>query len=126
MVCLALFGAVVERSLGAMRFLTLYLAAGVMGALLHVLCDPSSTAPLVGASGAIFGVLAAAGALRPHMLGFTLAFASVEVWHAFTGGSGDISFGCHIGGLVAGAVFAMILRLVDSSTTEGQREPHTE
>ena len=110
MAFLAVFGAIVEGELGSLRFLALYLAAGVAGALLHVAVDPGSTLPLVGASGAIFGVMAVAGVVRPPLLGFAVAFGAVEIWHAFAGGVGDVSFGCHLGGLIAGAVFAALWR----------------
>lgn len=111
MAALALFGAVVESDLGHLRFLGLYLAAGVLGGLMHVQIDPSSTSPLVGASGAIFGLLAVAGVLRPRLLGFVVTFAAVEIWHAFTGGDAHVSFGCHIGGLCAGFLVAVLLRV---------------
>jgi len=110
MAFLALFGAVVEREIGALRLVCLFLAAGVLGGLLHVAVSPSAVEPLVGASGAVFGVMAVAGVLRPRLLGFVLAFGAVEVFHAFTGGVGNVSFGCHIGGLVAGALFAALWR----------------
>lgn len=104
--CMVIFGAVVEREIGSWRLLALYLAAGVLGALLHVVVDPSSAIPLVGASGAIFGLMAVAGALRPRLLGFVVAFAGFEIWRAFTNDAGGASFGCHLGGLAAGAIFA--------------------
>ena len=65
MAFLAVFGAVVESELGSLAFAALYVVAGVAGGLGHVLVDPSSAVPLVGASGAIFGVMAVAGAVRP-------------------------------------------------------------
>jgi len=113
MLVLGLFGIVVERSVGHLRFLALYLAAGVLGALLHVLVDPSATQPLVGASGAIFGVVAVGGILRPRLLGFVVALGSIQVWHAFAGDGGDASFGAHIGGLVVGALCGAIWRGID-------------
>ena len=113
MLVLGLFGTVVERSVGHLRFLALYLAAGVLGGLLHVLVDPGSTQPLVGASGAIFGVVAVAGILRPRLLGFVVALGSIQVWHAFAGDGGDASFGAHIGGLVVGAICGAVWRGID-------------
>ena len=121
MAFLAVFGAIVEREIGSLRFLAFYLAAGVAGALLHVAVDPSATVPLVGASGAVFGVMAVAGVLRPRLLGFVVAFGAVEIWRAFAGGVGDASFGCHIGGLVAGALFAALWRNDSEETWEPAR-----
>jgi len=118
MVFLALFGTLVEGRLGHLRFLALYLAAGVFGGLMHVLVAPGSTDPLVGASGAIFGVLAVAGALYPRLLGFVAAFAGLNIWNAFTGGSGNVSFGCHIGGFIVGFLVVVLLRATDSEALE--------
>lgn len=117
MAFLAIFGTVVEREIGSLRFLALFLAAGVLGGLLHVAVAPGATEPLVGASGAVFGVLAVAAVLRPSLLGFVAAMGAVEVFHACTGGVGDVSFGCHIGGLAAGVLFAPVVAHETASET---------
>jgi membrane associated rhomboid family serine protease len=108
LVFLVVFGSIVERALGHMRFLGPYAASGVAGAALHVLIDPSATTPLVGASGAVFGVMAVAAVLRPRLLGFVVAFGLAEVFHVLAGGDGNASAACHIGGLVAGALLAAL------------------
>ena len=48
--CLAFAGFIVERAIGHLAFLVLYLTAGICGGLLHVLVDPNSLEPMVGAS----------------------------------------------------------------------------
>jgi len=108
MAFLAVFGALVERAVGPARFLVVYMAAGVAGALMHVLVDPAATDPLVGASGAIFGVLAVAAVARPRLSVFVAAFFGLNVWHAFFGGGGDVSFGDHIGGFAVGFLFVLL------------------
>ena len=118
MAFLALFGVVVERALGSFRFLGLYLLAGAAGGLMHVLVAPGASEPLVGASGAIFGVLAVAGVLRPRLMGFVAAFVGLNVFHAFVGGNDNVSFGCHIGGFVAGFAVVLMLKAVDSDVLE--------
>jgi membrane associated rhomboid family serine protease len=118
MVALAVFGPVVERALGGARFLGLYGLAGVLGGLLHVAVDPSTTSPLVGASGAVFGVVAVAAAVRPRLVGFAVALAGYEVWRAFEGDGTAVSFGAHLGGFAAGVLVAGLLRAVDSPTLE--------
>ena len=107
MACLAVFGTLVERAVGPARFLCVYLAAGFAGGLLHVLVDPAATDALVGASGAIFGVLAVAAVARPRLIGFTIGFAAINVWYALAGTGGAVSFGDHLGGLMVGALFAL-------------------
>jgi membrane associated rhomboid family serine protease len=119
LVFLAVFGAVVEKPLGHVRFAALYFASGVAGALLHVAVDPSATDAMVGCSGCLFGVLAVAGVIFPRLIGFVLAFAGLNVWYAFFGGAGNVSFGAHIGGLAAGALFAGLLRVTGFSEEEG-------
>jgi membrane associated rhomboid family serine protease len=108
---LAVAGAIVERSIGATRMLVVYLAAGILGGLLHVLVDPAATAPMVGASGAIFGLLAVMGARLPRTLGFVGGLAAFNIWLALSGAPGEVSFGAHLGGLAAGALFALVQQL---------------
>ncbi len=118
LVFLVIFGGIVERALGSLRFAGLYGTAGLGGAALHIIVNPSATEPLVGASGALFGLLAVAAVLNPRFIGFAVAFAGVEIWHAFVGGSGSVSFACHLGGFVIGAAVAMFMRAVGSEALE--------
>ena len=59
MVFLLVFGRRVENQLERINFLTFYLTAGISAALAHMLMEPNSSSPLIGASGAISGVLGA-------------------------------------------------------------------
>jgi len=63
---LAVFGDNVEDRMGHIRFLVFYLLCGIAAGVTHMLVNPSSTVPTVGASGAIAGVLAAYLFLFPH------------------------------------------------------------
>ena len=118
MVCLAFAGFVVERSIGHLAFLALYLVAGVAGGLLHVQVDPTSVDSMVGASGAICGVLAVFGALRPRLLGFVVGFVLVNVWYALAGGGGEVSFGTHLGGFAVGVLAVAVARATGSEALE--------
>jgi membrane associated rhomboid family serine protease len=60
------FGKGVESSMGAMRFLAFYLICGLVAAATHILVNPASAVPTVGASGAISGVLGGYLLLFPH------------------------------------------------------------
>lgn len=66
MIFLWLFGPAVEDRLGGVRYLALYVGAGIAAGLGHVAIDPTASAPLVGASGAISGVLGAHVVLYPE------------------------------------------------------------
>jgi membrane associated rhomboid family serine protease len=118
LVFLVVFGGIVERALGSFRFLGLYAAAGLAGAALHCLVASGSSEPLVGASGALFGLLAVAAVIRPRLAGFAVAFVGLNIWYAFMGGAGNVSFGCHIGGFFAGFLVVMFLWMTDSEALE--------
>ncbi len=62
--------------------------------------------------------MAVAGALRPRLLGTVVAFVGINVWHAFFGGGGEVSFGCHIGGFCAGVFVVMVMRMVGNEALE--------
>jgi membrane associated rhomboid family serine protease len=104
---LLLAGPIVERELGSVRFGVLYTMSGLVGGVLHIAVDPSSNAILVGASGSIAGILAVLGVLRPRLLGFVAGFAAWNVWLAWSGTAGNVSFATHIGGFVAGALYCV-------------------
>ena len=110
LVFLAVFGTVVEGALGSLAFGALYLAAGLAGALMHLVCNAGSTTPLVGASGCLFGLLAVAGVLRPRLLGFVVGYAGYTLWQLFSGTGGSTSAAAHVGGFVVGALAAVVLR----------------
>jgi membrane associated rhomboid family serine protease len=131
MLFLWIFGDNVEDALGHLRYLAFYLLAGVVAAMTQVAVAPFSIVPMVGASGAIAGVLAAYVSLYPHSaitvlnpipllwiffgLFFELPawvvileFFIVNVVNSFSsaalanGESGGVAFFAHIGGFVAG------------------------
>jgi len=123
MLYLWVFGNNVEDVMGHARFLVFYLTCGVLAALSHAITDPSSTIPMVGASGAISGVLGAYILLFPraHVLvfmpgiGMTRIAAGIVLGMWFfmqllSGGmsmgstGGGVAFFAHIGGFVAGMV----------------------
>ncbi|MBS0243495.1 MAG: rhomboid family intramembrane serine protease [Proteobacteria bacterium] len=125
MIYLSVFGDDIEDALGPIRFILFYLLAGVAAALFHIMLNPASTAPLVGASGAIAGVLAAYLMLRPCALvtAFVLrivtrirAYWLIGGWIALQalqllGKTEDgIAYGAHVGGLIAGAALFFVMR----------------
>ena len=109
-------GPVLERLMGARRFVTFYLFAGVAGGLLQMLISPGPS--LVGASGSICGLVTAFSALFPRMpitaliffvipvrmearwLGFSIVIASLFL--LVTGLFGNIGNAAHLGGALAG------------------------
>lgn len=129
MVFLWVFGDNVEDALGHLRFLVFYLLCAVAGAAFHGLLAPESQVPLIGASGAIAGVVAAYLILHPRVKIWILAFGRIPLripawitlalWILFqfvmfaAGGDEQISWSCHIGGILAGAVLVFLMRQRD-------------
>ncbi len=74
MLYLWIFGNNVEDRLGHIRFLIFYLLSGIIASYAHALSSPQSTIPMVGASGAVAGVLGAYLLLYPHAKVHTLIF----------------------------------------------------
>lgn len=116
-----LFGNNIEDSMTRPRFIIFYLFSGIAAALLQVVTDPASPIPMVGASGAISGVMGAYLVLYPRVKVYTIvplgffattwalpAWAMLIYWAAlqllggFGGGEGGVAFWAHVGGFVAG------------------------
>ncbi|MEV5511884.1 rhomboid family intramembrane serine protease [Streptomyces flaveolus] len=103
-------GGPLEAALGRARYLALYLASGLAGSALTYLLAAPTTASL-GASGAIFGLFGATGALvRRLNADMRPVIALLVINLVFTFGWNNIAWQAHIGGLVAGAVigYAML------------------
>jgi membrane associated rhomboid family serine protease len=126
MLFLWVFGDNVEDALGHFRFLVFYLACAVGGAFFHGLVAPDSQAPLIGASGAVAGVVVAYLILYPRVKIWILAFGRIPLripayivlalWILMqfvmfgAGGEDQISWACHVGGILTGAALVLILR----------------
>ena len=120
------FGDNVEDALGHFRYLVFYLLCAAGGALVHGLIAPESQAPLIGASGAIAGIVAASLVLHPRVKIWVLAFGRIPLripayitlalWIAVqflmlaAGGEDQISWAAHVGGITAGALLVFVLR----------------
>ncbi len=128
------FGDNIEGHLGWFFFLVLYFAAGIIGNFTQYFLMPASTIPMLGASGAVAGVLGAYYVLFPHskiktlvpffgfltfvnisapfMLGywFILQLFSGAVSLPFSGETGGVAFFAHVGGFVAGFVIAQLFK----------------
>ena len=132
-----IFGNNVEDAMGHTRFLIFYVLCGVVAVFSQVLPNPGSIVPMVGASGAISGVLGAYMLLYPRarvLLGLPVGFLIIQLgrfpavwvlaaWFALqlvmgSIGSteipgrteGRIAFGAHIGGFVAGVLLVTIFK----------------
>jgi|SRR5919109_1624075 membrane associated rhomboid family serine protease len=127
-----IFGNNVEDSMGHVRFIVFYLLCGLAAAALQTFFDPNSAIPMVGASGAIGGVMGAYVLLYPRvhvhmllilgfyvttiavpaifMLGYWFVVQLVSGWTSIGTEGGGVAFWAHVGGFVAGAVLVLVLR----------------
>jgi membrane associated rhomboid family serine protease len=125
-----LFGNNVEDSMTRPRFVVFYLLSGLAAALLQVVFEPNSNIPMVGASGAISGVMGAYLVLFPRVrvytlvtLGFYFNTIALPAWGMLVywaflqivgglgrvgGEGGGVAFWAHIGGFVAGVVLVKL------------------
>ena len=130
-----IFGDNVEDSMGHLRFAVFYLLCGLAAAIGQVVTDPSSPIPMVGASGAISGVMGGYLLLYPNvrvfailplgffvtsialpawaMLGYWLLIQFVSGLAAFGSEIGGVAFWAHVGGFVAGVVLIKLFARPD-------------
>ncbi|RZV98787.1 MAG: rhomboid family intramembrane serine protease, partial [Rhodobacteraceae bacterium] len=127
-----IFGNNVEDVMGRLRFVVFYLLCGFAAAGAQMLSNPGSAIPMVGASGAIGGVMGAYAVLFPKVrvqtlliLGFLVRMINVPAWGmlgywfgfqllmglpSLGSESGGVAFWAHVGGFVAGVVLMPMFR----------------
>lgn len=129
MLFLWVFGDNVEDALGHVKYLVFYLLCAIAGAWLHGFAVPESDAPLIGASGAVAGVIAAYLVLHPRVRVWVLAFGRIPLripawiplvlWIAlqvlmFVAAPEDqVSWAAHVGGAAAGFILVFLLKRRD-------------
>jgi len=142
MVFLWIFGDNIEDSMGRVKFVAFYLLSGIGAAYLQALIDPSSTIPMIGASGAIAGVLGGYLLLHPkanvNVLMWIIIFISViripayivlgfwiigQFFNASFGAEGGVAYFAHIGGFVAGMLLIPFFKRTNISLFQ---EPHSQ
>ncbi len=149
MLYLYLFGDNIEDRLGYILYLVLYFASGFVAVAAQVIIDPTSTIPMVGASGAIAGVLGSYLIMFPGVrvqgiipIGRLSSLAEWPAWivlgmwfvlQFFNGvaslsvpteeTAGGVAFFAHIGGFIAGLVLTLLfMRMVPQPPAEQRRE----
>lgn len=129
MLYLWIFGNNIEDTLGHFRFTVFYLLSGLSAALIQVLSDPQSTTPMIGASGAVAGVLGAYLLLFPQARILTLLFIIffirliripalivlgfwflMQLLGVTSGAETGVAFFAHIGGFVAGLAMVKVFQ----------------
>ena len=128
MLFLWVFGDNLENLLGHIRFAAFYIVCGIAAALAQIFMDTDSVIPMLGASGAISGVLGGYLLLFPrrrvralifNFLTEVPAFVAVGIWIVYQlvagyltpAGTGGVAYAAHIGGFIAGLVFVKIFAI---------------
>lgn len=128
MLFLWIFGDNLENLLGHIRFAVFYLVCGIAAALAQVVMEPNSAVPMLGASGAISGVLGGYLILFPqrrvraiifNFLTTVPAFVALGLWIGYQillgfltpAGQGGVAYAAHIGGFIAGVALIKVFSL---------------
>jgi len=146
---LFIFGITVEKVLGARKYLTLFFLAGIGSSVIFLvitfaLSSPADLLinmqiPMLGASGAVFGIMAVYGFLYPRnwiimfpgipmpAIAAVFVFAGLEIFYGLTGSQPGIANWGHLGGILVGIIFILVLKYrkkLDEKkwTTKNQRE----
>ncbi len=133
MFALLIFGLAAEEAMGRKNFLLLYVVSGLGSAFLHIAIEGISDVPLLGASGAVFGIMTAYGMLFPKNIIFAMGipmpalfavvfFAAIQLFFGvFSGGSSIAYFG-HLGGIITGIVFMGLYKTINKSRMKRWRK----
>jgi membrane associated rhomboid family serine protease len=135
MLYLWVFGDNIEDAMGHVKFLVFYVLCGIAATLAHGLSDPDSISPLIGASGAVSGVLGAYLLLHPRVRVIVLLFyriplplpafivlgcwVALQVYNVYLDGGlpdgedGGTAWWAHIGGFAAGMLLILVMKRKD-------------
>ncbi len=128
MLFLWIFGDNLENLLGHIRFAAFYIMCGLAAAFAQIIMDSDSVIPMLGASGAISGVLGGYVLLFPqrkvralifNFLTTVPAFVAIGIWIAYQlivgyltpAGTGGVAYAAHIGGFIAGVALIKLFAL---------------
>ena len=133
-------GMAFEQRIGWKKFLIIYLITGICGTITHSLLNLGSAIPLVGASGAIFGIMGAFASsyprdevVMPIPLGIIMVFRRIKVIYAvilfaaletfivFMDVQDNTAHFAHLGGLVSGAILAAIFLKIRLTPKQGKQ-----
>jgi membrane associated rhomboid family serine protease len=128
MLFLWIFGDNIEDAMGHVRFLAFYFICAAAAGLLHLAFNLDGNGPLIGASGAVAGVMGAYMMLYPHarlivLLGMTVPvplpipalwmlvfWVGTQVFYVLIGSEEPVAWWAHLGGIAAGVILAPLLK----------------
>ena len=138
MLFLWIFGDNIEDAMGHVKFLAFYLSCAVLAAMAHLVLNFDGNGPLIGASGAVAGVMGAYVLLYPHARVFVLArivipiplpvpalwmlgiWLATQVFNVLIGSEEPVAWWAHLGGMVAGAALVAAFKRPDVALFGGR------
>ncbi|MBD3156156.1 MAG: rhomboid family intramembrane serine protease [Candidatus Aenigmarchaeota archaeon] len=129
MFSLLMFGPTIENRMGTKKYLIFYMFCGLGSGLFHILITGLGDVPLVGASGAIFGVVTAYGLFFPRNVIYVYfvpmpaivaigLFALIELFSGISGAQAGVANFGHLGGMIIGLILVKFFKF-------GKQKEHT-
>src|SRR5438477_2834901 len=124
MFALYMFGSELEATWGTRQFTKFFFICGIGAAITSVVASPQSPIPIIGASGAIFGLLLAYGVLFPNRLiylymiipipakWFVVIFGAITFLSALSANGSGVAYVAHLGGMLFGFIYLKGGRLI--------------
>jgi membrane associated rhomboid family serine protease len=119
-----MFGCQLERQWGTKNFLKYFFVTGIGAGISYALVRPDQLGPVIGASGAIYGILLAYGMIFPNKMiyvwflfpirakYFVIIFGVIELYASIAGTGGGIAHIAHLGGMVFGYIYINYARIL--------------
>jgi membrane associated rhomboid family serine protease len=119
-----MFGCRIERQWGTKNFIKYFLVTGVGAGICYAVVRPDQLSPVIGASGAIYGILLAYGLIFPNQMiyvwflfpirakYFVIIFGAIELYASITGAGGGIAHVAHLGGMLFGYLYIRYPRIL--------------
>jgi membrane associated rhomboid family serine protease len=119
-----MFGCQLERQWGTKAFIKYFFVTGIGAGICYALVSPGQMIPVVGASGAIYGILLAYGMIFPNQVvyvwflfpmrarTFVIIFGAIELYASIAASGGGIAHVAHLGGMLFGYVYINHVRII--------------
>jgi len=119
-----MFGCELERQWGTKGFIKYFLVTGIGAGICYAIVSPGQFTPVVGASGAVYGILLAYGLIFPDRMiyvwflfpvkarHFVIIFGAIELYASITSTGGGIAHVAHLGGMLFGYLYINHLRIL--------------
>jgi len=119
-----MFGCQLERQWGTKAFMKYFFVTGIGAGICYAVVNPGQSSPVVGASGAIYGILLAYGLIFPNQMvyvwflfpmrarTFVIIFGAIELYASIAAPGGGIAHVAHLGGMLFGYIYINYMRIL--------------